>query len=96
MINSACVKVFSSTRLEWEPVLVHDIHSAVDYFKGKRQDTPTDSKLVQVSHNQIILVGGYENVPSLLTHKYDVARSCLLVDLSSGTVTEKAQMTHGR
>ena len=96
MENSAYVQVFSATRLEWDRVRVREIHSAVGYFKGKRQDYPTHSKLVQVSHNQIILVGGSQSRPSLLTYEYDVARSCLLIDLSSGIVSEMSQMTHGR
>jgi len=60
MMNSACVQVFSATRLEWEPVLVHDIHFAVNNFTGKRQDDNTQSKLVQVNNNQIMLVGGMQ------------------------------------
>ena len=88
MTNSAYVQVFSTARLVWDSILVQKMQ--LDYFKGKLQDYPTWSKLVQINNNQIILVGGDHSFPSLLTHWYDVGRSCLLVDLSSGIVAEKA------
>ena len=100
MKDSACVSVFSATRLNWDPIFVTEVgvdqKDAIDHFKRKDQRFPSLSKIVQVSHNQIILVGGWKDSGNLLTREYNVERSCLLVDLSSGIVAEKSQMTHGR
>ena len=41
-------------------------------------------------------IGGVGHCPALIAHEFDVARSCLIVDLEAGIVAEKAMMITGR
>ena len=66
-----------------------------DFFKGKKSQA-TQSKLIQINNTQIYVIGGRPESPSLLTHDYDVWRSCLRVDLESATVEERASLVTGR
>ena len=51
---------------------------------------------MQINNEEVCLIGGNKYSPSLLTHDYDVERSCLLINLTFGVVTEKSQMITGR
>ena len=76
-----------------------DIEYRIQYFKGKRRSVATESKIVQIGEKEICLLEGQreiEHYRSLLTHDYDVSRSCLIIDLSYGVVTEKSEMITGR
>ena len=54
------------------------------------------SKIVQTGDQQVCLVGGNDYMPSLLAYEYDVSYTCLMIDLSSGIITVKAEMRKGR
>ena len=102
MENSASILIFSQATLKFESFLVKQVgenpQTRISYFQGKDQDypNPTRSKIVQIHDNAVCIIGGYPTLPSLLTHDYDVGRSCLLLDLSTGIITEKSQMNIGR
>ena len=93
MTNSPSIQVFSPSKFEWEEFFVTERKK---YFEDENQSWPTYSKIVQISEKEVCLVGGHNNFPSLLTYSYEVVYSCLIIDLSSGIVTEKSEMLFGR
>ena len=60
------------------------------FFEGKWQDDMTESKIVQVNRSQVYIIGGI--YPSLMGRVYDVARSCLRVDLETGILEKMKDM----
>ena len=54
------------------------------------------SKIIQISQNAVLLIGGNNISPSLLTNEYDYPRSCLHLDLSLGILTQKSPMISAR
>jgi len=90
--NAPYGQMFSQTRLVWEDFYVKEIgetnEDRLAFFEGKYQDAPTMSMIVQTKDSEVCLIGG--KCPSLLTHEYDVARSCLLIDLVGGILAEKS------
>ena len=100
--NTACIEVLSQTRLSWQRIQIHvwpaidNSQSALDYFKGKRKDMLSQSKITQFSDFRMLVTGGYSLDSSLLPYKYEVGRSALIISLDTATVAEKPQMRDAR
>ena len=73
-----------------------DIMNRFTYFSNEDQCESTVSKIVQTNSDGVFVIGGYKFSPSLLTHTYNVPRSCLFIDLSTGIISEKSQLISGR
>jgi len=99
MVNSHSIEVLSR-KLIWESISLsqsgQDLNYRRQYFKGKDRGRPTTSKIAQINHSQVYLLGGTNIRPSLLHHKYYVPRSCLCIDLAFSIVSEKESMIAGR
>jgi hypothetical protein len=74
--------------LKWKGVKVkekdEDENERSKYFLEKKQDVrslTSDSKIVQVSKQNLFVLGGRMHSPVLLSRDYPVMRSCLKVDL---------------
>ena len=87
--NSPSIEMFSQTRQNWDHFLCKQEGNSrdhiLDFFKRKKPGFTTQSKNVQTLDHEVALIGGY--VKSLLAQKYDVGRSCIFLDLSSGIIS---------
>jgi hypothetical protein len=56
----------------------------------------TFSKLIQINKYDLYMIGGEQALPSILPRYYEVATSCMKIDLRSGQVEVCASMNDGR
>jgi hypothetical protein len=86
--------------LKWEVLFVKQVgeneKSRSDYFEGKDRTSLTTSRIVQTEDNAVCVIGGFNAYPTLVAHDYEVARSCISIDLESAILTPKSPMLHGR
>jgi len=59
-----------------------------DFFADKTKN-PFPSKLVQVSRNDLYIIGGISACPSLLARKYEEKRCCIHINLTTGRITPR-------
>jgi hypothetical protein len=99
MINSPSIRVLSS---RFKPIdlfvrqVDEDPQARLDYFKEKKQQFMPSSKILQIQNDAVCIIGGMKKYPSLVAHEYDETRACLHINLCSGILTVKAQMSVGR
>ena len=93
--NSPCIRLFDTV---WRDFLVFEQNEfkkqRENYFRWRDQSDLTCSKIVQVNRFHVYIIGGF--YPSLVCGEYDVARSCLRVDLGSGLLERMNDMLHAR
>jgi len=56
------------------------------YFRGKQQQMSTISKITQTNNTDVFITGGSAEMASLLAREYEIAKSCLKVNLKTGVV----------
>ena len=63
-------------------------------MNNQNAELSNSSKVVQVSNNEFYLIGGQSGFCTFrFKRNNEVQRSCIRVDIDSGIVTERAQMT---
>jgi len=53
---------------------------------------PTYSKIVQINHDEVYIIGDNPSFSRSPLVRYDAKRCCLLINLKSATITEKTPM----
>ena len=96
--DSACLKVLHD--FTWSPLAVFEKgenrRTRSQYFKKKKKGLMSWSKMIRINRTDVYVIGGDKTYPSLLTREYDVACSCLKINIITGEISQKAKMLTGR
>ena len=65
-------------------------------FRKDDQSTACDCKFIQVNPNDLYMIGGNQDEPTLLKNFYKVPRSCIKIDIVTGELTQQNHMNVGR
>ena len=64
----------------WTTLPIHEKGGDESYYNDESPSL-TESRILQINHSQILAIGGANDSPSLLPRNYNVARSCLKIDI---------------
>ena len=90
--NCGWLEVF--TQFEWQKLFVkeegEDSQERLTFFEDKNQNSSTCSKLIQVNHTDVWVIGGGRPMSaSLLAREYDVPTSCFKINIKTGLILVK-------
>jgi hypothetical protein len=101
--HSSSLHILDQFRREWDEIFVREKGEneveRSEYLSLQRRThgaVLSGSKLLQVNKTLVCILGGRQENPSLLARDYEVSRSCLIVDIYTGEICQKASMEEGR
>ena len=93
--SKLCVLDPRAEFLQWRDLPVFEKGSVTTCMDEESQ-VFSYSKIVQVNHNDVYIIGGEQNHPSLLSRGYEVASSCFKIEIKGGQLEQKPNMITGR
>ena len=93
--SKLCVLDPRASTLEWKDLSVFEKGSITTCMDEESQ-VFSYSKIIQVNHTDVFILGGEQNHPSLLSRPYTVASSCFKIDVKNGQLEQKPDMITGR
>ena len=95
--NQSSIKILTGT--EWKDLEVSEkfenLLKRSQFFEGGEMCS-TSSIIEQINNEEIYIIGGNQDYPSLVARPYDVQRSCLRVNIKTGLLTVMSEMFNQR